>query len=155
MASLGPNELTHWPRRDVEVITKVMFSKIIIQNDNVKIIIQNSNMDICFEIPLVSVCSGFNNDVIFSARLQLYIPYFEITNWNNSLCKGLISFNSLWPSDTIWRLRSGSPLAQVMACCLTAPSHYLNQCLLIVSKIKLHSSDGKFTRDTSVINDWN
>ena len=37
-------------------------------------------------------------------------------------------FDSLWPSDTIWRQRSGSTLAQVMACCLTAPSHYLNQC---------------------------
>ena len=35
--------------------------------------------------------------------------------------------NSLWPSDAIWRHRSGSTLAQVMACCLTAPSHYLNQ----------------------------
>ena len=43
-------------------------------------------------------------------------------------------FNSLWPSDAIWRQRSGSPLAQVMACCLTAPSHYLNQCWLIITK---------------------
>ena len=41
--------------------------------------------------------------------------------------------NSLAPSDPIWRLRSGSTLAQVMACCLTAPSHYLNQCWLIIS----------------------
>ena len=39
--------------------------------------------------------------------------------------------DSLTPSDAIWRQRSGSPLAQVMACCLTAPSHYLNQCWLI------------------------
>ena len=36
--------------------------------------------------------------------------------------------NSLKPSDAIWRHKSGSTLAQVMACCLTAPSHYLNQC---------------------------
>ena len=43
--------------------------------------------------------------------------------------------NSLRPSDTIWRHRSGSTLAQVMACCLTAPSHYLNQCWLIISKV--------------------
>ena len=35
-----------------------------------------------------------------------------------------ILFNSLGPSDTIWRQRFGSTLAQVMACCLTAPSHY-------------------------------
>ena len=34
--------------------------------------------------------------------------------------------NSLWPGDAIWRHRSGSTLAQVMACCLMAPSHYLN-----------------------------
>ena len=31
--------------------------------------------------------------------------------------------NSLWPSDAIWRHRSGSALAQIMACRLTAPSH--------------------------------
>ena len=40
--------------------------------------------------------------------------------------------NSLWPSDAIWWHRSWSTLVQVMACCLTAPSHYLNQCWLIV-----------------------
>ena len=48
-------------------------------------------------------------------------------------------FNSLWPSDAIWRHRSGSTLAQVMACCLTAPSHYLNQCWLIISQVHCHS----------------
>ena len=42
---------------------------------------------------------------------------------------------SLWPSDAIWRHRSGSTLAQVMACCLTAPSHYLNQYWLIIRKV--------------------
>ena len=39
--------------------------------------------------------------------------------------------NSLGPSDTIWWQRSVSTLAQVMACCLTAPNHYLIQCWLI------------------------
>ena len=38
--------------------------------------------------------------------------------------------NSLWPSDVIWRQGSRWTLAQVMACCLAAPSHYLNQCWL-------------------------
>ena len=33
-------------------------------------------------------------------------------------------------------------LAQVMVCCLTAPSHYLNQCWLIINKIHWHSSQG-------------
>ena len=44
-------------------------------------------------------------------------------------------FNSLWPSDTTWRHRTGSTLAQVMACCLMAPSHYLNQCWFIIGEV--------------------
>ena len=42
--------------------------------------------------------------------------------------------DAIWPSDAIWRFRSGSALAQVMACCLLAPSHYLNQCWLTISE---------------------
>ena len=63
--------------------------------------------------------------------------------------------NSLRPSDTIWRHGSGSTLAQVMACCLMAPSHYLNQCWLIISKVLWLSCRGNFTRDASIINYWN
>ena len=47
--------------------------------------------------------------------------------------------NSLWPSDAIWRQGSRSTLVQVMACCLTAPSHYLNQCWLIISDVQRYS----------------
>ena len=43
----------------------------------------------------------------------------------------MLSCNSLWPTDAMWRPRIGSTLAQVMACCLMATSHYLNQCWLI------------------------
>ena len=60
--------------------------------------------------------------------------------------------NSLWPRDAIWWHRSGSTLAQVMACCLMAPSHYLNQYWLILSAIQWHSSQNNFTRDTFHIN---
>ena len=35
--------------------------------------------------------------------------------------------NSLWLSDVIWQQRFRSTLAQVIACCLMAPSHYFNQ----------------------------
>ena len=63
--------------------------------------------------------------------------------------------NSLWPSDTIWWHKSGSTLAQVMACCLTAPSHYLNQCWLIISKVQWHRFKSNFTRDTPAISPWN
>ena len=56
---------------------------------------------------------------------------------------------SLWPvSEVIRQHRSGSTMAQVIACCQMAPSHYLNQCWLICG-VQWHSSKGNFTRDTT------
>ena len=62
---------------------------------------------------------------------------------------------SLGPSDAIWWQRFGSTSAQVMACCLTESSHYLNQSWLIISKVEWQSSKRKLTRDYSAINHWN
>ena len=58
-------------------------------------------------------------------------------------------FNSLWPSDTIKRLKFRTTFAQIMACCLARSSHYLNQCLLVISKAQWHASQDNFTRDTT------
>ena len=78
---------------------------------------------------------------------------FENIVWNMAAMLPWPYFvNSLKPSDAIWWQRTGSTLAQVMACCLTAPSHYLNQCWLIISKVLWHSCEDNFTRDTSAIN---
>ena len=54
------------------------------------------------------------------------------------------TLNSLRPSDAIWRQWSWTTLAQVMACCLTAPSHYLNQCWLIIRGVLWHTSESSF-----------
>ena len=59
------------------------------------------------------------------------------------VCIRSAAFNILRPSDAIWGHRSGSTMFQVMACCLTAPSHYLNQCWLITSKVQRHSAERK------------
>ena len=56
--------------------------------------------------------------------------------------------NSLRLIDAIWRHRSGSTLAQAMACCLTVPGHYLNQCWLMISDVLWHSPDSNFTENT-------
>ena len=48
------------------------------------------------------------------------------------------------PSDAIWRQWSWTTLAQVTACCLTAPSHYLNQCWLIIRGVLWHTSESSF-----------
>ena len=57
-----------------------------------------------------------------------------------------MDLKSLWPGDTIWRHGTRSTLAQVMACCLTAPSHYLNQCWLIIVEVPWHLSQGVIRR---------
>ena len=60
--------------------------------------------------------------------------------------------NSLWPSNATWRYRTGSTLAQVMACCLTSPRRYLNQCWFIISKVPWHTSEGiiiRISKDTN------
>ena len=53
--------------------------------------------------------------------------------------------NTLLPSDAIWRLRFRSTLVLAMACCLTAPSDYLNQCWLPISQALWHSPENSFT----------
>ena len=55
--------------------------------------------------------------------------------------------NSLWPSDIMWQHTSVSTLTQVMACCLAAPSHYLNQCWCIISEVLWHSSFEQFNSE--------
>ena len=58
--------------------------------------------------------------------------------------------NSVWLSEAIWPRRS-STLAQIMACCLAALSHYLDQCWLIISKVQWDLFESNFMRDTSTI----
>ena len=86
---------------------------------------------------------GAVRSTTFNSTLQFY---------NIALQYWLYSFNSLGPSDAIWRWRSWSTLVQVMACCLTAPSHYLNLCWLVISKVLWNSSEGTIIRRYEDIN---
>ena len=49
-------------------------------------------------------------------------------NWKKSekIAFHITVINSLWPRNATWWHISGSTLGQVRACCLMAPSHYLN-----------------------------
>ena len=60
-------------------------------------------------------------------------PWLQLADFN---CHQIII---IWPSDAIWWHGPGSTLAQVMACCLKAPSHYLHQCWLIFKGVLWHS----------------
>ena len=48
------------------------------------------------------------------------------------------------------RHRTGSTLAEVKACCLAAPNHYLNQYMYwhIISKVQWYSSEGSFSHQS-------
>ena len=74
------------------------------------------------------------------------------------LVTSISPFKSLGPSDIIWHWRSWSTLFQVIACCLMAPCHYLNQCWLIISKVLWHSSEDiiikRFEDRSSKIEDY-
>ena len=82
-------------------------------------------------------------------RVQTFLtllPFF--VNWYSVTFRFCLDYhqalNSLRPSDAIWRQWSWTTLAQVMACCLTAPSHYLNQCWLIIRGVLWHTSESSF-----------
>ena len=88
-----------------------------------------------FEIFNTMLCKTKDNIFrdLFQTHYAHFLPeYFrkKSQSWKLHIIRYMYdgSFNSLGPSDAIWRQRSGSTLAQVMACCLTAPSHNLNQC---------------------------
>ena len=65
-----------------------------------------------------------------------------------------VTVNSLWSSDAIWHHETWSRLVQVMAWCLMAPSHYLNEFWLILSKVLHHSREGNFTGNVQYICLW-
>ena len=54
----------------------------------------------------------------------------------------VIALNPLFPADAVCRLRTWTPLAQLMARCLTAPRLYLNQYWLTIREVqwKLHKA---------------
>ena len=76
-------------------------------------------------------------------RIPWWPSRYDCT-FNSVIFKLILWINSLRPSDAIWRQWSWTTLAQVMACCLTAPSHYLNQCWLITRGVLWHTSESSF-----------
>ena len=98
----------------------------------------------------------FNIDTAYSNHGEtwaLFDTQCIVLSWG---CSGYHMIISLWPGDAIWRQkRSGSTLALVMACCLTAPSRHLNQCWQIINEVQWHSHQGTFTREASTINHEN
>ena len=89
-----------------------------------------------FQLPVLSLCW----EMIAKTNIFFIFLYINSTH----------GVNTLWPSDNKWWHKSGYTLSQVVACCLMAPSHYLNQCCLIISKIQCCSSKSNFTKYSTI-----
>ena len=87
----------------------------------------------------------------FNKFLINLITNHSLNEWAPFMCTFQVNFNSLWPGDSTWWHSSGSTLAQVMAGCLTAPSHYLNQCWLLISEALWHLPGSNFTASAPTI----
>ena len=85
--------------------------------------------------------NGMNTDlmdIVLINALSLHGFLFK-RHHIRSTHSGLVTHLTHWGLVTpIWRWRSWSALVKIMACCLAAPSHYLNQCWLIISKVLWH-----------------
>ena len=84
----------------------------------------------------------------FSPKLLQPLSAISCIAWVICCCIRLkitySNINALWHSDAIWWHWSESTLARIMACCLAAPRHRLNQCGLILSEVLWQSNEGRF-----------
>ena len=79
-------------------------------------------------------------------------PSWQLVSCYNGFAWNWCPFNSLWPCFRIWRCRSRSTSAQVMACCLTAPCHSLNLCWPIIIEKGLQAITwGQIHRQISIL----
>ena len=88
-------------------------------------------------------------------QFQWTIKQFQQIDWSNITRYQTSCYcNILEPSHVIWQQRSRSTLARVIVCCLTAISHYLNQCWLIIIRVLWHLPQDNFTRHCENIYPW-
>ena len=107
-----------------------------------KLIIWNSSLGLCCEIALRLMPLNLTNENLTWVQVMAWCRQETSHYLNQWWPRSPTSYgitrlhwvNSLRPSDAIWQHGAGSTLVHVMACYLTAPSHYLNQCWLIISK---------------------
>ena len=87
------------------------------------------------QIHLISTLMYSNHLNIMVLNGVFTVTHENIWNWNPSLPKELIP--AIWVFSTLF---------QEIKCCLTVPSHYLNQCWLIISDLLRHSLWGYFIK---------
>ena len=70
---------------------------------------------------------------LFTEKSENIYPWCDFENYYFKIIAASSNgqwVNSFLPSDALWWHRSRSALVRAMACCLTAPRHYMRQCWL-------------------------
>ena len=84
-----------------------------------------------------------------------YLALWQLLMAWHFVALSLMYFNSLRPSGhAIWYQRSWPTLAQVIACCLMAPSHYLKQCCVHLQWVMWHLHESNFPGSTHDIKQY-
>ena len=113
---------------------------------------RRSNFDLFINYICLNVWA--RNLVEFQKVSLKFHPKISHPNLERLRNQGTLWFNSQWPSDAIKCHGTWYTLNRVIACCLTAPSHYLNQSWLIINEVLCHSCDLNFTRNAQDIYPW-
>ena len=100
----------------------------------------------------INQVGGFNVNHGFMETINENNVFEDMDYWDrHARWEAWLPFNSLWPSDATWRLRSGSTSVQVVAWYQPAPSCYLKQYWLLISQVFKHSYHDNFTTSTQAI----
>ena len=88
-------------------------------------------------IPTARLISGFLRGKLGQRANEINIGIA----WMVFLWDASCTTNSLWQCDAIWRHGPWLTLVQIMACCLTAPRHYLNHFRLTAGRVQHYSPE--------------
>ena len=114
----------------------------------------------CFRHLWSQICVTSLNKKACRYRYLLFVDVQQTRNITSKtrirkkLCPDVNSLLNLTPWRHMWRQRSWSILVQVMACCLMAPCHYLNQSSVRFWGILLASVSHNVPRPLFSIMSW-
>ena len=113
---------------------------------------------VCFSVSKIDTTNSIKNvlkpeDVSywrFKRRRFIYLKRSTIANWKTFSKSSFVAFpinfmervtpGIMWPTDAVWRHKSGSILTHIIYRCLTTPSHYGSRHWRIISNVSWHSS---------------
>ena len=110
------------------------------------------NSPVTGEFP-AQMASNAENVSIWWWRHQV-LRFWRVGELQKLVCKRLTQFDLVEPYGD--KEMGGSTLARLMACFLTAPSHFLNPCWLLIHEVLWHSTlEKKFTANGYVTDLYN